>query len=226
MSISRLITMSRLRYPSHRTGILGFEGNGTLQSHFFSLSHILKLAMDWTLGDSPPKILYSPDRNLSTYSFQSYVTVVRMSGAIRPRHTRFTRRGGIKPRESHLVFSIRHLIPHVPQKLECCLCPFHFCLGLRPCAGNPCTRRILRLYFKLLSSDGVKVELHTGVCSFLSRSTVHIIIGVHGYTRTPQCYCTANFLTLAKQCLNNQACSAADRSSGIDTLSKVCPSKT
>jgi hypothetical protein len=36
MSISRLIIMSRLpsRYLSRRTG---FEGNGTFQSHFFSL---------------------------------------------------------------------------------------------------------------------------------------------------------------------------------------------
>lgn len=60
MSISRLIIMSRLRYLSRRTGMLGFEGNGTFQSHFFSLLHILELAMDWTLGDSSSKPLCSP----------------------------------------------------------------------------------------------------------------------------------------------------------------------
>jgi hypothetical protein len=60
MSISRLITMSRLRYLFRRTGMLGFEGNGTFQSLFFSLLHILELAMDWTLGYSSSKISCSP----------------------------------------------------------------------------------------------------------------------------------------------------------------------
>lgn len=96
MSISRLITMSRLRYPSRRTGMLGFEGNGTFQSHFFSLLHTLELAMDWTLGDSSSKILCSLRSQSVNLFFPILCHHRPMSSAIRPRHTRFTRRGGIR----------------------------------------------------------------------------------------------------------------------------------